>query len=265
MRLRTLLFAVLVLAAFAHAQTIDSPDCDIPFSLSSTGPSQTSGCAANNQGVRFWAVIYKANGFTGLSLTMQEAPDNAGVPGTWSTFTATTGINPMTSLTGLGADTTYTGYAPWVRVNLSGTSGTGTVAGHIYGCRQPGCGSGGSGTTCSGTTGSPCQNQILPDGTPNVITLSSSGLTRIITHSGSNVTNVGLIAISFVSAVTVQFEYGTQTSTACDTGTTAWSGTFQNVVTIALDNPGVVPAGQDLCVNLGASVTGGGLVAFKQP
>ena len=134
------LFLSLALAAAAFAQTKIAPDCDIPFSFTSAGASQITGCGQNLQGVRTWAMTYQSVGFTGLTLTVQFAPDIGGTPGSWSTFTAATGTNPATSLTGLGADTTYNGYVPWIRVLLSGLSGSGTVTGHLYGCKQPGCG-----------------------------------------------------------------------------------------------------------------------------
>ena len=177
----------------------------------------------------------------------------------------------MTSTTGVNADTTYLDYAPWVRVTLSGLTGSGTVTGHIYGCKQPGCGSGGAGggggggSGCAGTLTTLCYDQPVAYTPTNTISLSSSGLTRIITHSGSNVTRIGNLTVAFQSAVTLQFEYGTTVSTACDTGTTALSGVLQPLTAVSLDQPFIVPAGQDLCVNLGSSVTGGGWVSYSQP
>lgn len=146
------LLMVLALASLpALAQTKISPDCDIQFSLTAAGSSSITGCAQNLQGVRNWTMTYQSIGFSGLTLTVQEAPDAGGTPGSWSTFTAASGTNPATSTTGVGADTTYTGYAPWVRVTLSGLTGSGTVTGHLYGCRNPGCGASAS----SGGGGAP--------------------------------------------------------------------------------------------------------------
>ena len=152
------LLMLLALASLpALAQTKINPDCDIQFSLTGAGSSATTGCAQNLQGVRNWTLTYQSVGFSGLTLTVQEAPDGGGTPGSWSTFTAATGSNPATSTTGVGADATFTGYAPWVRVTLSGLTGSGTVTGHLYGCRNPGCGasasSAGSGCTAAGGAG----------------------------------------------------------------------------------------------------------------
>jgi hypothetical protein len=94
------------------------------------------------------------------------------------------------------------------------------------------------------------------------VSLSSSGLTQIIA-AGSSVTVVSHLSLSFASGVTVQLEYGTGTN--CGTGTTAYTGIYQNVATIALDVPFLVPSGKALCVSLGASVTGGGVVLYGQP
>ena len=146
------LLMVLALASLpALAQTKISPDCDIQFTFTGTGHSSQTGCAQNLQGVRNWTLTYQAIGFTALTLTVQEAPDNGGIPGAFSTFTAATGTNPATSTTGVGADATFTGYAPWVQVELSGLMGSGTVTGHLYGCRNPGCGASAS----SGGGGAP--------------------------------------------------------------------------------------------------------------
>lgn len=142
------------LLSFGQSTKI-SPDCDIPFTFTGAGTSQITGCAQNLQGVTYWHMTYQSVGFTGLTITVQEAPDAGGTPGSWSTFTAATGSNPQTSITGVGADSTYSSYAPWVRVDLSGLTGSGTVTGHLYGCRTPGCG--GSASASSG----PSANQNI--------------------------------------------------------------------------------------------------------
>jgi hypothetical protein len=95
------------------------------------------------------------------------------------------------------------------------------------------------------------------------VTLSASGLTRIVTHSGSNTTTVSHYSIAFASAVNFQLEYGTGTN--CAAGTTALTGVYQSIAGITIDVPFIVPAGQDLCVNLGSSVNGGGTIFYVQP
>jgi len=94
------------------------------------------------------------------------------------------------------------------------------------------------------------------------VSLSSSGLTQIIA-AGAGITTVSHLSVSLASATTFQLEYGTGSN--CATGTTALSGVYQNVSAIALDVPFIVPSAKALCINLGASVTGGGIVVYAQP
>jgi hypothetical protein len=290
--LKLKLLSFLLFASLAFSQTKISPDCDIQFTLTGAGSSPTTAgsCAQNLQGVRFWAVIYQSNGFSALTLTMQEAPDSNGVPGSWSTFTAASGTNPMTSTTGLNADTTYLDYAPWVRVTLSGLSGSGTVTGHLYGCKQPGCGSGGSGSGgggggsgCVGTVATPCQIGVdfggtslpgLGDATGKLLTGaypttaapsgSSSGLVQVIAGSSGKTTTIAHYDVLYASGATFQIEYGTGTN--CGTGTTAISAQYPSTfLGIAIDVPFTVPSGNSVCFNIGSSITWGGFLVYSQP
>lgn len=112
------------------------PDCQIFFSFSSAG---NSGQHDNRWvGCTTWTVTYTSSGFTALSLTVQSAPDASGTPGAWVAWAGTilSGVNPNTAITQATAE--LTGYYPWVRVNLAGLTGAGTVAGVVYGYRtQP--------------------------------------------------------------------------------------------------------------------------------
>jgi hypothetical protein len=66
---------------------------------------------------------------------------------------------------------------------------------------------------------------------------------------------------------TLQFDYGTQTSTACDTGTTHLTGAMTQT-TRQMPGPGMyftVPAGNQLCINLGGtSPTAAGVMTYVQ-
>lgn len=136
---------MLLFGGVAFAQTsrsIVQPDCVIDFSLNGTTSTIAGGpgtCGANTSGVIQWRIAYKSTGFTGVTLAVQSAPDNSGVPGAWVTFAGTVveGINPNTSTT--QASTNLSGFYPWVRVNLTGSVGTGLITGVLYGCREPGC------------------------------------------------------------------------------------------------------------------------------
>ncbi len=233
-----------------------------------------------------------------MTLTLQSAP--AATATTPSAFVAyagsvITGINPNTSTT--GAVTTFSNGAtdiPWVRVTLSGLTGTGTVFGVAYGYKTGytgGAGTPGSGCSSPCTvvqptasnlnaqvqgpgaagaalSGNPVQvggsdgtntrtlstdtgGRLVPGAYANTaaVALSSSGLTQIVA-AGAGTTTVSHVSASFASGVDFQLEYGTGSN--CGTGTTALSGVYKTVLTIALETPFVVPSGKALCVNLGA-------------
>jgi hypothetical protein len=276
------------LAISAHAQTM--PDCISSFTLSAAG-SQTG---FQNQGCIFWTVTYKNFGFSGLSLTLQQAPDNNNAAGTWKTFAGTTevGSNPSTSTTGavytiIASDTDL---AAWVRVTLSGLTGTGFVNGYAFGYKTyPGAsggGGGGSGCTAPCVVIGPAAIGASPGGAPvqiagvdsadkiitptycnasAVISLSGSGLTQIVALSGATQIRICNIAVAFASGVDFQLETGTGSN--CAGSTTALTGVYKSITTIALDfNSGTLNgvASQALCVNLGAGVTGGGVVNYAR-
>ena len=135
------LFLFLAFGASVFAQNKTTPDCDVPFTFTvATERSQFGGCAQNLQGVWEWRVVYFVDGFTAVSVELQDAPDSAGAPGTWVTWagTITTGYSNPSSATPQGS-ISATGYFPWASVTLISKMGTGSVTGHLYGCREPGC------------------------------------------------------------------------------------------------------------------------------
>jgi len=134
MRIIALLLGSLLAAPLAAQQ------CVLSFTLTAAG---NSGVFNNlTKGCTNWTVTYNSTGFSALSLTVQTAPNSSGSPGTWATFTAATGSNPSTSIT--QASATFTGYFPFLRVNLSGLTGTGTVSGLLYGAWNETVATGGS-------------------------------------------------------------------------------------------------------------------------
>lgn len=138
---------------------IPTPNCQINFQFTATGtspqfPGTTPDAFDNrNLGCTAWAIVYSNSGFSAISIVAQTAPNVAGVPGSWSTYTPTTsgGSNPNTSTT--SAATLFgsgTNYFPWIRVNLTTATGSGIVQGTMYGWKtQPVAvyfGGGGGGT-----------------------------------------------------------------------------------------------------------------------
>jgi hypothetical protein len=287
-----LVFLALTFSAFAQNKV--TPDCDIPFTFTvATERSQFGGCGQNGQGTWEWRVVYYVNGFSAVSVELQDAPDSNGAPGTWVTWagTITSGYSNPSTATPQGS-ISATGYFPWASVLLVSKTGTGSVTGHLYGCREPGCsiagpggGGGGGGSGCVGTVATPCQIGVdnagatLPSlgdvngrlqlgagAASQTIALSSSGLTQIIPASSGNTTTIFHISVLLQSAATFQLEYGTGSN--CGTGTTALTGVYPSNFTGATWDPGdlpIVPASNAVCVNLGSSVTGGGVVTYSQP
>lgn len=158
---KLLLVFVLSIPMFGQVASVFSqqPDCWMTFNLRANGA--TPAFDNTTKGCTLWAVQYAASGYGSLSLVTQTAPAIGGgagsvLPGSWSTFTAATGINPNTSI--VGAISTFgspTAIFAFLRVNLTASAGTGTLQGSLFGWRIP-AQTGGGGSGCVGTVGTPC-------------------------------------------------------------------------------------------------------------
>jgi hypothetical protein len=93
---------------------------------------------------------------------------------------------------------------------------------------------------------------------------AASGSVQIVGLSGSTVIRVCHLSISANTATNFTIQYGT--GSACGTGTTALSGAYNNVTTLALDLNGTLraPAGQAVCINSSGTITAGGIVTYAQ-
>jgi hypothetical protein len=124
-------FALVALAVTcAHAQS--APNCNQQnaiLSASGTGPNYNATsikCVA-------WTFSYFANGFSALSVQVESAPDNNGVPGAFTIIPAATsttqgvaiGAQPLTTTT--FNSITIRGFFPWLRVNLTSATGVGSL------------------------------------------------------------------------------------------------------------------------------------------
>ena len=202
------------LAISAHAQTM--PDCISSFTLSASGSS--AGFA--NQGCIFWTMTYKNFGFGSVSLTLQQAPDANNVPGVWKTFVGTTelGSNPATSITGAiySATASVSDLAAWVRVNLSGISGSGFVSGFIFGYKTfPGASGGGGGGS---STFDACQTNARI-----AVPISITSSTKIIPLSAGKKTYVCYLQFALdANADNIALVEGT--GSTCGTSTAGMAG-----------------------------------------
>lgn len=171
-------------AALGQNRQIIQPDCVIDFVFTAAG--QTAGgsgtCGNNVAGVYEWRITYKSTGFSALSLVVQSAPDSSGSPGTWVTFVGSVvGVNPNTATD--QATTDLAGFNPWVRVMLTSKTGTGTITGELYGCRQPGCSISGAAVMAVIPTPVPVDGPTAagsPPTTPPVLVAGQDGAPGVI-------------------------------------------------------------------------------------
>ncbi len=195
----------------AQGPTPVPPDCVIFISnwhanqSSAAFPNYYNGC------VNWTMAVNPAATVTGMTMTFQSAPTatNVGtaVPGAWVTYAGTvdTGANPIVSL--MGETTTFsngTVEIPFVRVTLTGYTGTGNINGVIYGYKTGyvGSGGGGGGSGCVGTVGTPCvvdgpTASGSPPVTPPVLTAGQDGtnLRTIKTDTAGDTEVVGNAAV----------------------------------------------------------------------
>lgn len=230
-------------------------DCSITLSgRTATGPTP----AFDNRGIGClnWTLEYFAQGFTAVSVQLEGAPDANGTPGT---FAAIAGIALNSALQG---SSDYTGFYPWVRLNVTALTGTGSLGALAFGQKpatavpsiQPTGGGGGGGTAgvCQST------NLNVPIAPP--AGLFSTGLTQLIAPvPGKSIILCNLL-LAFNGGVNLQIEYGT--GVACATGTAAVTGIMPNVQTYASDAPTALPVGQGACASVNTSVIGGGLLVY---
>lgn len=242
------------------------PDCFIQFNAKATAGVSAS-FDNRNLGCVDWTIVYTTQGFATISFEFDSAPDSNGTPGAFVAFAGTlvSGTNPSTT-TGQSL-MQFSGYFPWLRLNLASKTGTGTITANAFGFRPIAFNTVKSqqnitqigGLNVFACTGSGTTAQAI-------INLSSSGNTQIIPASGSNRTQICHISISFASAVDFKLTSGTGSN--CGSGTADVTGLYKNTVAPALDfspfSPLVSPASQAVCANISANVVGGGIVIFTQ-
>jgi hypothetical protein len=138
-------------------QVLPNPDCQFFFSLTSANQFLPAGNGFDNrtQGCTTWSMAENVSGFSGLTVTLQTAANSAGSAGSWGAGfpiqqNTLSGSNAITSTT--GGFWWVQGTNAFVRVQLTGTTGTGVVTGAVFGWRIPGAGGVGDAIGCSGST-----------------------------------------------------------------------------------------------------------------
>ena len=227
-------FAVLWAGSLAgQTQNVQvQANCLLPFSFTDAAVKQLP----DNTGpqCRNWTVGYSSYGFTGLTLSVQVAPDAGNTPGTWVDWpgTVVSGSQPNASVT--QASTQLLGYYRWVRVSLSGLTGSGGVSGVLYG------------TSDAGPEGP--QGPTGPQGPPG-----GGFLAYYLTPTASATVpaDLQMTALPYTPKTTLSFA-------ALPTGTDQ----LQNWVTnLGVPNLTFLPAGEYL-LHVHASRSGGGTVTL---
>lgn len=276
--MKTLLLLLLASPLFAQSLVRLQPDCVLSFTIQANGSS-------SNFDNRFsmcdnWSVDWETyGGSPAATVTFQGARSNSTgtTPGTYGTFSGTTisGSNPSTSL---ASSYQATGFQPWVRLTVSGLSGS--VRGQIIGCRLPcsltsGGGGGGGGNVV--VTNFPDPQNTSPNvayGLPacssnpsrQAISITGTGALQIIAASGSLSIKLCKVQLAANAATTIQFSQGTGTN--CGTGTANIFGGsgLPNITNVALDYDGgmILSASQAFCISSSVASAISGVVTYVQ-
>jgi hypothetical protein len=287
------------------------PDCaPIAFSFSGgNGISPVAPPAANayldnrTAGCQTWTLQYEADaGLSGFTIAFQSAT-GATAPASFGAYAGATVASSTSFGTAQFGVATFSGLSstagssvntPWLRVLVTGASGTGNIRGVFYGYKTGatggtggGGGSGGGGGGCA----SPCPvlgsvavgsaapapvttgfrddsgNVLAGYGFPDQAAILVSAATDVVAVAGTSAKLTYVVSLSFSddSAQDVTIQQGT--GTTCGTSTVVLAGPYKNVAALALDFTQVGPlhttvTGNDLCLHFGGSVTSGGLVIY---
>lgn len=145
------LFLLWTLPCFSQSSTKVAADCSFPFNFTATGRAPANGFpngstlpASTQSGCVGWVMVMEVTGFSGVSLQLESASDSSGAAGTWGAFSGSSvtltgcgSTNPITATT--QGCLSVNGYQPWVSAHLTSVTGSGTVAGTVYGCRIDHC------------------------------------------------------------------------------------------------------------------------------
>lgn len=263
-------------AVFAQAnQSSTTPDCQFSATINGVTASAAIPNSSATAGTPcvFWRITYTPNGFTGVTLAFQGARDVNGAAGTFTNVPSGNileGTNPLTDFTcapgGSGCTMVARIYTPWVRVNISVATGTGSIQVRAFGYRgtNPAATGGGvaSAVTISGPLGQAAMAASIPVtiasdqsalsvqnlcGSQAEVALSGTGYTSIVAASGSTIIRLCKVFVTSASAG----------SPTVNTFTLAF-GTCAGTPTEAMNAAGVTGLDSDF----GGSLRGAASAAF---
>jgi hypothetical protein len=240
---RLALGLLLILPAFGQQQ----PNISRTFTF--TGATPGAAVSAEAQPAVAWRLTYyasSATAFSALSIELDGAPDvNGTAPGpsdsSWTLISTivTQGTNPLTNTS--NGTLSLQAYYPWVRVNITTLTGTGTVKAQLLGYV------GTSASTGSGGGGGSLNGDVIGPQTANVIEWHQ------------------VTALPTAAAAVLGRPYlWTQATTAntCPAGGSGGTGGSGLAACITFDNTAWQPIGPGNVIGP-ASVTGGNLARFN--
>ncbi len=118
------------------------PNCQFTFTLTTAGqtfPQNSQGFNNQVTACQYWTVSFFSTGFSAASLRFDSAPigNSPTVPGTFIAFAGTlvgSSVNPSTAIT--QDSNSFKGMYPFVQVELTSITGTGSITGVVYGYRN---------------------------------------------------------------------------------------------------------------------------------
>lgn len=272
----------LLFAGIGFAQISTGPDCaPVTFQLTGNGSTPVvAGGTGDNRGTQCetWTVAYESTGLTGFTVAFQSSV-GANTPTSFGAYTGNT-VNSSSSFgtAALGLATYCnlgscssggtTVNTPWIRVTVTGATGSGVIRGVYYGYRTGatgGTGGGGGG----GGGGSGCSAPCAVVGTAAAGAPPSGDPVQIGGQDGTDIRTIktdtaGDIITAPLSRTTAVSGQQAVTATAVSLGTHTVGGGFcvvadsGNTINVFLGPSGVTITtgfpllpGQAACNNLG--------------